>query len=66
MDTLLKSILNRIIPIVGVGTITGLILIYFYGFLFSLIVNNIIWVMISIFLYTYYWKIDIIEEIIIL
>ena len=64
---LLKSILNRIMPLVAGGTyFTGVILIYFFGFLFSIIVNSIIWLLIGTFLYRYYWRINVLEEIIIL
>jgi hypothetical protein len=66
VDSLLKSVLKRIMPLVVVGTITGIILIYFFGFLFSLIVNNIAWLIISAFLYKYYWKMEGLEDIIIL
>ena len=66
MDALLKSILDRIMPLVGGATITGLVLIYFFGFLFSILVNSIIWLLIGTFLYRYYWRINVLEEIIIL
>ena len=66
MDILIKSILKRIMHIVVGGTITGIILIYFFGFLVSLLVNNMIWVFISSFLYRYYWKQDGLEDVLIL
>jgi hypothetical protein len=66
VDALMKSILNRIMPLVAGGTITGIILIYSLGFLFVLVVNNIIWIIIAILLYKYYWRMNILEEVIIL
>ncbi len=66
MDILLKSILIRIMLLVIGGTITGIILIYFFGFLVSILVNNIIWLFISGFLYRYYWKLNGLEDVLIL
>ena len=36
------------------GTITGLIMTYYYGFLFSIIVNSAIWMFISFIVNKYY------------
>ena len=67
MDVLLKSILKRIIPLVTGSTITGIIFVVGHlGFLFSILVNSIIWLLIGTFLYRYYWGINVVEEIIIL
>ena len=38
------------------GTITGIIITYFYGFLFSIVVNSSIWFAISTVVNKYYWK----------
>jgi hypothetical protein len=38
------------------GTITGTIMAYYYGFLFSIIVNSIIWFAISTLVNKFYWK----------
>ncbi len=38
------------------GTITGTIMTYYYGFLFTIIVNSIIWFAISTLVNKYYWK----------
>ncbi len=38
------------------GTITGTIMAYYYGFLFAIIVNSIIWFIISIVVNKFYWK----------
>jgi len=66
VDVLLISILKRITPLVIGGSITGIILIYFLGFLISIVLNNIIWLIISTFLYKYHWKMDGLEDILIL
>ena len=38
------------------GTITGTIMAYYYGFLITIIVNSIIWFVISTLVNKYYWK----------
>jgi len=66
VDILLKSILKRIIHLIVGGTITGIILIYLFGFLVSILVNNIIWLFLSSFIYRYYWKLNGLEDVFIL
>jgi len=66
VDILLKSILKRIIHLIVGGTITGIILIYFLGFFISVVLNNIVWLIFSAFLYKYHWKVDGLEDILIL
>ena len=66
MDVLLKSILKRITPLVIGGTITGIILIYSLGFFITIVLNNIIWLIISTFIYRYHWKMNGLEDILIL
>ncbi|WP_458745879.1 hypothetical protein [Candidatus Nitrosocosmicus sp. T] len=56
MDNLLKSVLKRQIPFLIGGTITGTIMAYYYGFLFTIIVNSIIWFAISTLVNKFYWK----------
>ena len=53
--TLLKSVLKRQLPDLIGGTITGIIMTYYYGFLFSIIVNSAICFAISTFVNKYYW-----------
>ncbi len=55
MDSLLINTLKRQIPYLIGGTITGTIMAYYYGFLFTLIVNSIIWFAISTIINKYYW-----------
>ena len=38
------------------GTITGTIMAYYYGFLITVIVNSVIWLVISTLVNKYYWK----------
>ncbi|KAA2278709.1 hypothetical protein [Candidatus Nitrosocosmicus sp. SS] len=56
MDKLLKSVLKRQMPYLVGGTITGTIMAYYFGFLFAIIVNSIIWFVISTLVNKYYWK----------
>jgi p-aminobenzoyl-glutamate transporter AbgT len=56
MDTILKSIIKRQIPFLIGGTITGSIMAYYYGFLFTIIVNSIMWYVISYLVSKYYYK----------
>ena len=56
LDTILKSILKRQIPFLIGGTITGSIMAYYYGFLFTIIVNSIMWYVISYLVSKYYYK----------
>ena len=55
MERILKSTLKRQIPYLIGGTITGTIISYYYGFLFSIIVNSIAWFAISTIVNKYYW-----------
>lgn len=56
METLLKSTLKRQVPYLIGGTITGIAITYYYGFLFSLLVNSAAWFAISTVVNKYYWK----------
>ncbi|MGI8834754.1 MAG: hypothetical protein ACR2IS_19230 [Nitrososphaeraceae archaeon] len=56
MDAILKKIIKRQLPFLIGGTITGLIMTYYYGFLFSIIVNSAIWMLISFVVNKYYYK----------
>jgi hypothetical protein len=55
LDPLLKLVLKRQLPYLIGGTITGIIMTYYYGFLFSIIVNSAIWFAISTVVNKYYW-----------
>ena len=43
-------------PYIIGGTITGIIITYYYGFLFSIIVNSVAWFAISTVVNKYYWN----------
>jgi ABC-type transport system involved in Fe-S cluster assembly fused permease/ATPase subunit len=56
LDATLKRIIKRQLPFLIGGTITGVIMTYYYGFLFSIIVNFAIWMFISFIVNKYYYK----------
>ena len=56
MDAILKSIIQRQIPFLIGGTTTGIIMTYYYGFLFTIIVNSAIWYVISYLVSKYYYE----------
>ena len=56
LDTILKKILKRQLPFLIGGTITGVIMTYYYGFLFSIIVNSAVWMLVSFIVNKYYYK----------
>jgi hypothetical protein len=56
LDSILKSIIKRQIPFLIGGTITGSIMAYYYGFLFTIIVNSAMWYVISYLVSKYYYK----------
>jgi hypothetical protein len=56
LESVLKSTLKRQIPYLIGGTITGAIITYYQGFLFSIIVNSVAWFVISTVVNKYYWN----------
>jgi ABC-type transport system involved in Fe-S cluster assembly fused permease/ATPase subunit len=56
MDKVLEAVLKRQIPFIIGGTITGISVTYYYGLLFSIIVNSAIWMFISFIVNKYYWN----------
>ena len=56
LKSTLKSALKRQIPYLIGGTLTGIIMSYYYGFIFSIIVNSAIWFVISTVVNKYYWN----------
>jgi hypothetical protein len=56
MDKILKAIIKRQIPFLIGGTVTGAIMTYYYGFLFTIVVNSIIWWGISYAVNRFLWK----------
>ena len=51
-----KTAIKRQIPFLIGGTITGAIMAYYIGFLPTLIVNSIMWYIISLITYKLVWK----------
>jgi hypothetical protein len=56
MNRNVMSAIKRQIPFLILGTITGIIMSYFVGFAVTLIVNSIMWYLISLFVYKLIWK----------
>ncbi len=56
MESILKLTLRRQIPYLIGGAITGAIITYYQGFLFSIIVNSVAWFVISTVVNKYYWN----------
>ena len=56
LESILKSTLRRQIPYLIGGSITGAIITYYQGFLFSIIVNSVAWFVISAVVNKYYWN----------
>jgi hypothetical protein len=56
LESILKATLRRQIPYLIGGTITGVIITYYQGFLFSIIVNSVAWFVISTVVNKYYWN----------
>jgi hypothetical protein len=56
MNAQVVSAIKRQIPFVIGGTITGIIMTYFLGFPITVIVNSIIWYLISLSVYKLVWK----------
>jgi hypothetical protein len=56
MNREVVSAIKRQIPILIGGTITGIIMTYFLGFAVTIIINSIIWYLISLGVYKLVWK----------
>jgi hypothetical protein len=56
LKSTLKLTLKRQIPYLVGGTITGIIMSYYYGFIVSIIINSAIWFVISTVVNKYYWN----------
>jgi len=55
MDLLLKNTVKRQMPYLIGGSITGTLIAYYHGFIFSIVVNSIIWFVMSTIVNKYYW-----------
>ncbi|WP_162477740.1 hypothetical protein [Nitrososphaera sp. AFS] len=56
LKPMLKRTLKRQTPYLIGGTITGIIMSYYYGFIVSIVVNSAIWFVISTIVNKYYWN----------
>ena len=56
MTSITKTAIMRQIPFLIGGTITGTIMAYYIGFLPTLVVNSIMWYIISLITYKLVWK----------
>jgi len=56
MNGQVVSAIKRQIPFLIGGTITGVIMTYFLGFIVTVIVNSIVWYLISLAVYKRVWK----------
>jgi hypothetical protein len=48
--------IKRQVPFLIGGTITGIIMTYFFGFPITLLVNSIMWYLISLMVYKLVWR----------
>jgi hypothetical protein len=62
LHPMVKRTLKRQIPYLIGGTITGIIMSYYYGFIVSIIVNSALWFVISTVVNKYYWNYTGFEE----
>jgi hypothetical protein len=62
MNRAVVSAIIRQIPFLIGGTITGIIMSYFFGFAVTLIVNSIMWYLISLLVYKLVWKKNVLTD----
>jgi hypothetical protein len=48
--------IKRQIPFLAGGTLTGIIMTYFFGYPITILVNSIIWYLISQIVYKFVWR----------
>jgi hypothetical protein len=56
MDHMTIATIKRQIPFLIGGTITGIVMSYYLGFLLTILVNSIVWYLISLFVYRVVWR----------
>lgn len=56
MDNQIVTAIKRQIPFLIGGTVTGIIMTYYLGFPFTIVVNSVIWYLISHVTYKRLWK----------
>lgn len=62
MNRNVVSAIKRQILFLILGTITGILMSYFVGFAVTLIVNSIMWYLISLFVYKLVWKENVLTD----
>jgi hypothetical protein len=50
------SAIKRQVPFLIGGTITGIIMTYYFGFVFTVLINSIAWYFISLLVYKLVWR----------
>jgi hypothetical protein len=56
MDNMMTAAIKRQIPFLIGGTVTGIVMSYYLGFLLTILVNTIAWYQISLFIYKVVWR----------
>ena len=56
MDHMTTAAIKRQIPFLIGGTVTGIVMSYYLGFLPTILVNSTIWYLISLFVYRVVWR----------
>jgi hypothetical protein len=57
LDAIVGKIIKRQLLFLIGGIITGVIMTYYYGFLYSIIISSAIWIFISFIVNKFYYKI---------
>jgi len=52
----MTAAIKRQIPFLIGGTVTGIVMSYYLGFLLTILVNTIAWYQISLFIYKVVWR----------
>lgn len=56
MDHMTIAAIKRQIPFLIGGTVTGIVMSYYLGFLVTILVNSIGWYLISVIVYKVVWR----------
>jgi len=56
MDHMTTAAIKRQIPFLISGTVTGIVMSYYLGFLLTILVNTTVWYLISLFVYKVVWR----------
>ena len=50
------SSIRRQVPFLIGGTVTGIIMTYYMGFIFTIVVNSIVWYVVTLMVYRLIWR----------